>query len=118
MKKSQLRKIIRENIRQVMAEQGNPPTGGSWPGFMQWTSTFSGTLYSVQNPCNFLKNQSDNLASKYPTAGKKYKSQLYMKIFMMNFIAMNYYGCGELPSLSVIFGTLDLGQYNSPNISE
>ena len=69
MKKSQLRKIIRENIRQVMAEQGNPPTGGSWPGFMQWTSTFSGTLYSVQNPCNFLHNRYTILINKLNALG-------------------------------------------------
>ena len=70
MKKSTLRKIIRENILQIMKEQGgNPPTGGTWPGFMQWTSTFSGTLYSVQNPCNFLANRYNHLLGKLMALG-------------------------------------------------
>ena len=172
MKKSELRKIIRETIKEQAIDQfggtsgfgpmtdpqtfgniaGGTDTGMSF-GVNQYSPPSATTSYmdfiaanpdvegqfddagtfnaevffrnfinkvaNVQNPCNFLKNQSDNLASKYPTAGKKYKSQLYMKIFMMNFIAMNYYGCGELPSLPVIFGTLDLGLAGSqnPNIS-
>jgi hypothetical protein len=172
MKKSELRKIIRETIKEQAIDQfggtsgfgpmtdpqtfgniaGGTNTGMSFgvgdqeqlPATTSYTdfiaanpgvegqfddagtfnaevffSNFSEKVANAQNPCNFLKNQSDNLASKYPTAGRKYKSQLFMKIFIMNTLAMSFYGCGMLPSTPVIFGTLDLGQAGpqNPNIS-
>ena len=59
MKKSQLRKLIRENIRQIMSEQG-----GSQFDYNVWVVFINGKITGHQNPCNFLSKQYNNLYDK------------------------------------------------------
>jgi len=66
-----------------------------------WYNNFQSKVANAQNPCNFLANQSNKLALKYPSAGGKYKAQLYVKLTMMQFIAIPN-GCGPLQALAGI----------------
>jgi|TARA_R110001592_G_scaffold8678_5_gene47085 hypothetical protein len=67
MKKSQLRKIIRENIKSIMSEQ----TGG-WPNYMNWTVGINNILFGPpmhNNPCNFLEKRYNALLAKLNALG-------------------------------------------------
>jgi len=75
MKKSQLRKLIRENIRQIMggkrrlSEQGGGPWVPGSQGQTAWENMFDDLVWAAQNPCRFLCRKLNNIAGKLQQQG-------------------------------------------------
>jgi len=114
MKKSELRKIIRENIRQIMggkrrlSEQGGPWIPGS-QGQTDWEDMFDDLVQNATNPCRFLCNKLEKLTVKLhqqgggtgiasTAAGQTHSAMMIAKIQYINFLLglfCNNYGQQE-----------------------
>jgi len=96
MKKSKLRKIIRESIKELMTEQNMVNCDQSaWSNYNNWVNTFTSLPHfnssNPNQPCTMLCKKMNNWITKLQTEpGPNFRNQLQCKLTKVQQLMMQY----------------------------